>query len=734
MLLCAALVTAARKPVMLPTGWRLQPPQGALAVTGTMPQGIALSPGGTMLAIVESGVNPPVLRVLRASTLAQMKAIDLKGAFGRPLWLDNTHVLVPGANADAVLNVDITTGVAANALGATTGSWPVAVAISKAGTLATANDGNGTVNLQNDAIFVGDHPSDVAFSPDGKLLYATVRQPDTIAVIDVQTKKVIDRIHVGRHPAALAFSTDAKSLYVAESDDDTVGVINVATRKRTGGIGVGLPGRINEVGASPNALFVRGGDLFVSLGAQNAVALIRAGKLVERIPAGWYPTGVALTPNGELLVSNGYGEGSPANPQFDPLQPHSPGYVASITVGSIRAVPASEWAKSAYETQTVLAAAAPQWTPAPSTRTVLRANGPIKHVIYIIKENRTYDQILGDLPGANGDAKLAMFGKSVTPNQHALEQRFGTFDNAYTDAQVSAPGHNWTDAAFSNDFVERRWPPSYGGRLKTYDFQSGAAPDIPHGGYLWDDAKRMRITYRDYGEDIDLPDRGPKVLIDTFPGLAGHFDPHYIGWDLKTSDEARYLEWQREFDGFVARGDLPQFEIVYLPNDHTSGTYPGAPTPQAYIAMNDWALGRLIARVAHSKYWASTAIFALEDDAQDGPDHVSAQRSTFYVASPYARGGVHHAHYSTSSFVHTIELILGMPPLSAYDASARPLYDAFATRPVNAAPYDAVQPDIDLKAVNTAASYRARDSAHLDFSRPDAADETVLNDVLAHAR
>ncbi len=734
-LACAAAVTAARESTVLPTGWRLQPPQGAVAIIGTMPQGIALSPDGGALAVVESGVRPPALRLLQPADLHQDKAIDLKGAFGRPVWVDVNRVLVAGANSDSVFDINVSSGAVTSALDVAKGAWPAAVARSSDGTIATANDGDGTVNVGSTAIHVGDHPADVLFSPDGKTLYASVRQTNSIAVIDTANKTMTSQIRVGRHPEALAFSADGKTLYVAESDDDTVGVIDLGTQKRVRGIAVGLnQGRLQNVGASPNALFVHGNDLFVALGAENAVALVRGDRLVERIPAGWYPTDVAIARDDRLLVSNGYGEGTHANPEFNPLERHSAGYVASITVGSVRAIPAAAWARAAYETQGVIAAAQPQWTAPPLSQTVLRSGGPIKHVIYIIKENRTYDQILGDLPGANGNAKLAMFGSAATPNQHAIAKRFGIFDNAYTDAQVSAPGHNWTDAAFSNDFVERRWPPNYGDRMQSYDFQTGAAPDVPHNGYLWDAAKRAHLTYRDYGEDIDTPQTGPKIGINTFPGLTGHFDPAYVGWDLKTSDEARYAEWQREFDRFAQSGTVPQLEIVYFPNDHTSGTKPGMPTPQAYIATNDWVVGRLVEHVSHSKVWSSTAIFALEDDAQNGPDHVSAQRSTFYVASPYARGGVHHAHYSTSSFVRTIELILGLEPLSIYDATTRPLYDAFTTAPRNIAAYTAIKPRVDMSALNAKTAYRAKDSARLDFSRPDAADEETLNDIVMHAR
>lgn len=734
--LCSAAAVTTYAPALLPTGWRIWAPQGPVVTTGTMPQGLAISPDGSMLAVVESGANPPALRILDLPSLHQRALVALQGAFGAPVWEGNAQVLVAGANTGAVLAVD---AAAPNAvkrqIEERSFQWPAAVARNGVDPwqIASANEGDGSVVMQGATIGVGGHPSALVFSPDGRLLYAAVRQINAVRVIDTASHTVVATIPVGRHPSALAFANGGRTLYVAESDDDSVGIIDTMARKRTGGIDVGLHSPLaSGVGASPNALFVRGSDLFVSLGAENAVALVRAGQVVERIPAGWYPTGVTAAADGTLYVCNGYGEGAPANPYFDPFKRNSPGYVASITVGSVRAIPPAAYANAARATNAVIAAASRQWV-APA-RTIVRAHGPIAHVIYIIKENRTYDQVLGDLAGANGDASLAMYGERVTPNEHAIARRFGIFDNAYTDAQVSAPGHNWTDAAFSNDFVERFWPPSYGGRLNTYDFQSGVAPDVPHNGYLWDNAKRSGITYRDYGEDIDFPVSGMKLGIDTFAGLTHHFDPRYVGWDLKTSDLTRYAEWQREFDAFAASNTLPQLEIVYLPNDHTAGTRPGSQTPQAYVATNDQAVGKLVERVSHSRYWSSTAIFVLEDDAQNGPDHVSDQRSTVYVASPYARGGVQHAHYSTSSVLHTIELLLGMPPLSIYDATARPLYDAFALTPVNAAPYELLAPRIDVNAVNGAHAYRASESARLDFSRPDAADEAILNDVLAHAR
>lgn len=720
--------------VILPSGWRLTPPAGPLAHTGTTPQGLALSPDGSLLAVVESGARPPALRILQTPGLRVLKVVPLKGAFGKPAWLDPDHVLIAGANADGVLNVDVRSG-AVTVTPSGNGSWPAALAVN--GTLvASVNDGNAAANIGGKSVQVGDHPDDVLFSRDGKTLYASVRGTSRVAVIDVATQTQRASIPVGSHPAALALSSDGDKLYVAESDDDAVGVIDTRTNVKTADIAVGLAsGRARGYGASPNALTVHGDTLFVSLGAENAVALIRNDRVVERVPAGWYPTGVAIGNDGTLYVSNGKGEGAPANPAYDPFSNSSPFYIAEITIGSVRAIPRSVYAHAEAQTNAVLADAAPEWTPAPGDATILRANGPIKHVIYVIKENRSYDQVLGDLPEGNGDPNLVTFGAAITPNQHALARRFGILDNAYANSQVSPDGHSWTDAALANDYVERFWPQSTGRRRSLYDLENSTAPIVPHNGYIWDAAKRAHITYRDYGEHLFVPLSGPiTVPLNTSPGLTGHFDEHYVGWDPAYSDNDRYAEWRREFTAFANAGNLPQLEIVYLPDDHTSGTRPGMRTPFAYVQTNDWAVGRLVDQVSHSRYWKSTAIFIVEDDAQNGPDHVSDQRSTFYLASPYARRGVHHAHYSTVSVLHTIELLLGLQPLSIYDETARPLYDAFATHVVNAGPFSAVRPRGNLDAINTKAAYGAAASARMDFSHPDAADERVLNDVLTHVR
>ncbi len=732
---CAAAGAATTSTeIQLPSGWRIDSPSGDVATTGTMPQGIALSPDKTKLAVLESGYNPPALRILDAKTLGMIAVIPLKGAFGRPVWRDDGQVFVAGANLDAVLIVDVTQKRVSATIETGKGSWPTAIALSSdKKLLAVSDDLINKVTVVDPAapqtrreFTVGSHPSGLIFSADGKTLYVGNRGASTLGVITLATGAIAE-IAVGTHPVALALSNDASKLYVTDSDDDGLTTVDLATAKANSPLNIGLhASRLSGYGASPNAIAVAtDGTIYVSCGAQNAIVVVKNNRVASRIPTGWYPSGVAIA-NSTLYVSNGKGEGAHPNPEFSPYARHSAGYVASTLNGSVRAIDLSSLSGG----EDVIRNATPTWT-AP-VQTVVRANGPIQHIIYIIKENRSYDQVLGDLPRADGDPKLVWFGEKVTPNQHTIARRFGIFDNAFTNSQVSADGHNWTDAAFANDYLERFWPANYGGRRDLYDFEDEVGATVPHGGYLWDAAAAAHLTYRDYGEATTYDPQTHAITPVARPSLRGHIDLRYRGWDLTYSDQSRINEWSREFESFVRAGNLPQLEIVYLPNDHTSGTKVGRPTPRAYVANNDYALGRLVDAVSHSRYWKSTAIFALEDDAQNGPDHVSDQRSTFYVAGAYARPGVYHAHYATTSVLHTIELILGLHPLSIYDAVALPMYAAFGLTP-NQPSFNAIKPKIRLIETNQKTAYGAALSATLNWNKPDAVDPNTLNAILRHA-
>ncbi|MFZ0682982.1 MAG: alkaline phosphatase family protein [Candidatus Cybelea sp.] len=701
---CAAAATAAERlyDSVLPNGWIIERPQGLVIQTGTLPQGAAVSPDGAMLAIVESGYNSPALGLYRTQDLARIAEIPLKGAHGRPLWIDGSHVLVAGANADALFDVDVVAK-SPRAIALGKGSYPVAVARSGE-TFAAATDGDSSVRIGTldglssaKAIGVGGFIGGLAFSADGKALFASNCAARYVEAIDTQTLEE-RRIETGLHPTAILPVDD--TIYVAETDNDTVGVYDASKGTRIASIFVGDRAARGSaiVGVSPNALVRERDAIYVSLGAANDIAVIRDRSVVARIPAGWYPTDVAVLGQ-RLYIIDGKGERTRPNPRYASGSHSDVDYVAAIQYGSIRAYDLSHVADSGNPQ------GAAGWTDAQRSA-VVRTGGPIAHVFFILKENRSYDQVLGDMPQGNGDPKLTSFGARVTPNEHALATRFGLFDNTYTSGEVSEPGHNWADAAFDTDFVERMWPATYAGR-RGDDSLSPAM--VPFNGYIWQDAQSARVSFRDYGEMVDPP----------VPSLAGRYDPRYVGWNLDYSDLNRVKEWRREFADFIHNGNVPRLEYIWLPNDHTYGRRPGKLTPASMVAQNDYALGEIVDTISHSPVWRSSAIFVIEDDAQDGPDHVSAQRTIFFLVSPYARGGLQHAHYSTVSVLSTTELMLGLPPLSTYDGMAVSLRAAFS--PVaRLAPYTAIAPRVSLYNRNLKAAYNARLTAKLDFSRPDA--------------
>jgi hypothetical protein len=371
---------------------------------------------------------------------------------------------------------------------------------------------------------------------------------------------------------------------------------------------------------------------------------------------------------------------------------------------------------------------------------VVGGSSPIKHVFYIIRENRTYDSILGDMKQGNGDPALNLFGAAITPNAHALASQFVLFDNFYVDADVSYDGHAFSTAAYATDVIQKLWQTYYANRGGMYlsegsGFMRNSFGNLtaPESGYIWDYAARAGVSVRSYGEFVENRSKsasGDVIAIESVPGLKNLVAPSFAAFDLTITDQKRVDTWLQEFNGFVQNGNLPQLSILHLGNDHTLGTTPGAPTPRAMIADNDLALGRVVETIANSPYWKDSAIFVVEDDAQSGPDHVDSHRSVALVASPFARRGfVDHSFYSTSGMLRSMELILGLPPMSMYDAAATPLFNAFQATP-DLSVYRRLTPNVALDEKNPAAAFGASASQAMNFSDADLTPEEPLNEII----
>ncbi len=599
---------------------------------------------------------------------------------------------------------------------------------------------------------VGHNPYAVALSPDGRTAYVTNQGAASVSVVDTAGMAATATVEVGSHPNAAVVDGRQSRLYVAAGDADQVSIIDIRTNAVTGRIGL-APYHGAPVGSNPDALALSrdGRTLYVANSGNNDVAVVDTARrrVTALVPTAWYPSALALSRDDatlHVLNAKGLGAGpndgtGRPNPEQPPTSPDQ--YVGSMIKGTLSSVPvAGRHAQLA------------RWT-----RTVVRNNGfderdqvrtggnrsrvvptragersPITHVIYVVKENRTFDQEFGSLGKGAGDASLNLFGDESAPNSRELARRYGVFDNFYADAEVSAQGWNWSVAANANRYVEQTWPANYSGRNHPYDYEGGnpatAPNDDPQHAYIWQRLADAGVSLRNYGFYADTNGRTPP----DDPVLEASTDHAYPGYDLSKADHCgddhpngRMCEWLREFRQYEADGNLPTVELVRLPNDHTAGTRVGAPTPKAYVADNDYALGQLVDAVSHSKYWASTAIFVTEDDAQNGPDHIDAHRTLAMVISPYTRTGrVDSTFYSTVSMLRTIELIVGIRPLTQFDAYATAMLGAFTDRP-DAAAFDAILPRQPFTETNPASAPLAAESAAQDLTREDQIDEQTFN-------
>jgi YVTN family beta-propeller protein len=601
----------------------------------------------------------------------------------------------------------------------------------------------------------GSRPYDVVLSRNRTQLFVSDWAGRAVLALDPESLRVVAKVPVGEHPNQMAPHPTDDRLFVACASSNCASVIDTGRGVVTETIVTSLFPRAPE-GTTPDAVAVApdGKALYVANADNNCVAVIDIavpGKSQVKgfIPTGWYPTAVAVTPDSKtLLVGVGKGNQTHANPLYKDGEKDGLGarrlpypYIGTTLSGALSVVPvpderrlidytATVYRNCPYADELLTGRPHPVKTAIP---TRVGDPSPIKYVIYIIKENRTYDQVFGDVKKGKGDPSLVMFGEQVTPNHHKLAEQFVLLDNLYCNGQVSRDGHPWSTMAYNTDYIARDWHLTYSQRRGVNDTDEGELSNGPS-GYLWDACARAGLTYRSYGEygkRVSTGDGGAKME-GRVPGLVGHMCPDYaVGKKgAKMRDTENVEVFLKEYRAFEEAGKMPRFVVMSLGEDHTEGTRPGSNTPQACVASNDLALGRLVEAVSHGKLWKETAIFVIEDDAQNGPDHVDAHRTVGLVISPYTkRKYVDSTQYSTVSLVRTMELILGLPPLSQYDAAARPMYASFTDAP-DLTPYGHEKARIDLGAVNKATAYGAERSKKMDFSDYDLADDFELNEIL----
>ncbi len=763
----------------LPNGWRITPATRSMGSTGDLVLKLVEAPDSKAIIGNHSGFLPHGLAVIDPVSGKIVQEIRLKSTWMGLAWApDGKTLYVSGGNAGGSLTQPTRAPIYAfgykdgrlsdQPVGQFDETLPLdkiawsGVAHHPSRPLVYAANRGADEKPSNIVVFnAQDHslvtripveisPYELVFSKDGQRLFVSNWSSRSVSVIDTRTNKVISTIQVGANPNDMALARDGR-LFVACSADNTVYVIDTRTLSVTERISTTLTPLAPE-GSTPDALALDGrrGLLYVANADNNDLAVVdirSPGHSTVRgfVPTGWYPAALAMAEGGNALYV-GAAKGEAAYP--DPSGPHSP--IPSATPQSVKYLQTSSLERLDL---TSLEKNLPAWTRQVESNTPYRDDllqkarasaqpsvipsavgqgSPIEHVIYIIRENRTYDQVLGDLPRGNGDPRLTLFGRKITPNGHALAEQFATFDNFYADGEVSVDGHSWSNSAYATDFNEKWWPANYGSHSKTL-----AAPAyVPAAGHIWDLARRKGLTYRSYGEYASRVSDGTGMEASQgADGLQGHVSKSYRGFEAR--DTENLAVFLKEFDQFEASFDnpdasvrLPNFIVMSMGEDHTRGTAAGAFTPSAMVANNDWALGQLIDRVSHSRYWPKTAIFVVEDDAQDGADHVDARRTVALAVSPYIhRGTLDSTLYSTSSMVRSIELLLGLPPMSQYDAAATPMYKAFSETP-DLTPYTALPPQIDVNAKNVVTAWGSAASAKMNFEDEDRAPMAALNQII----
>lgn len=780
----------------LPNGWQVTPTGRHVALPGDLPLKMVVSPDGRSLLVNTGGWHDQGVSVISLASERVTQSVTLDknwaglcfGADGRSVYVANGQgydqatadkAAKAGMSATRLASMGKTVLRFAWDGGRLTPQADLAVPDLEgrerftAGLTAGRDGSLYVVDMEGDTVYrlageplatrasvkVGYRPLALAVSPDGNTVAVSNWGGQSVSLLDAQTLKETARVSVGSHPNELAWGKDGR-LFVANSGSNSVSVIaryrvmhtnDDGTRSvvREGAsvletIKTSL-GPADPVGSTPDALAISADEtrLYVANADNNDVAVIdtsnvRESRVLGFIPTGWYPSALAVSPDGKKIYV-GTGKGLRSRPNVPAIAPdprttydgqRKYDYIGRVLTGTVSVIDVPDATKLAAYTQQVRANTPGAIQKTARTATTLPA-GKIEHVLYIIRENRTYDQVLGDVPAGEGDSSLTLFGRNVTPNAHALAQNFVLLDNFYANGEVSEDGHKWCDAAYATDFTERAWPNNYSDRDEpSADERLTSSP----AGSLWDNCARHQVSYFSYGEEASFKsDPNTPPVFQGDKGLAGHASAAWTQISFDRHDTERAALFLADLKRAEASGVWPQFMVMSLGEDHTQGLTPGKYTPIAHVAANDQALGQIVEGVSRSRFWASTAIFVLEDDAQNGPDHIDAHRTVGLVISPYVRRRtVDSSLYTTASFVRTMEDLLGLPPMTQFDAGARPLAGAFGAA-ANLAPFTRLPARVDLEARNPGGTPGAAAAARLDFSGYDRADPDALNAILWRA-
>ncbi len=754
--------------ILLPSQWSLRP-AGKQVKLGDFPVNIALHPSGHWAAILHAGYGEHEVAVVDVRTQKMVSRVTVPQAFyGLCFDKNGDQLYTSGGEFEVVHVFHFKSGYLSDhreiKIGEVAEEYvPAGMTTSADGTrLFVANAWGDTVvaiplakpeKLEHIKFDKDAYPYAVLPTQDNKRLYVSLWGAARVAVVDLKKMRIEAQWATESHPTELVLSPDDSLLYVACANSNTVSVIETKTGRALEVISSALYANAPN-GSTPNSISLTpdGKVLFIANADNNNLAVVDVSQRGQSrslgyIPVGWYPTSVRFNAKDKkIYVANGKGLTSKSN-RHGPNPLNRPPtsireYIGGLMRGTLSAIESpspgdmAEHTKQAYKCSPLRQDLAPTAKPRTKDNPIaakLGDSSPIKHCIYIVKENRTYDQVFGDMPEGNGDPQLCIFGEKITPNHHALARQFVLLDNFYVESEVSADGHEWTMAAYATDFVEKSWPllyrPGNKGKL-SYPSEGSHEIAFPAGGYIWDRCREAGVSYRSYGEFIAngrTPEDPGRAKV---KALEGHFDPMFRSYDLDYMDIKRADRFIAELKRFETEGEMPRFIVLRLPNDHTYGTRAGKRTPIAMVADNDLALGRVVEAVSNSKFWKDTAIFVIQDDAQNGSDHVDAHRTVALAVSPYTkRGHVDSTMYSTASMLRSMELILGLKPMSQFDAAARPMYASFQAKPDFKA-YKHLPANVDLNATNSVSAWGAEMSEQLDFSREDIADDLLLNEIV----